>query len=347
MVQRARKQKARTQKDRVLHVGIDLGTSRSAIAASNGRRDWVESYVGWPRDFVARKALGDTVLFGAEALDNRLSLDVYRPLQHGVIKEGTARDEESVMALIEHLFEMTNATGEETIYAAVGVPAEALKINKLALKEVVAQYANTLMVVSEPFAVAYGQGLLSDALVIDIGAGTTDFCVMHGTMPGEDDQRTILAAGDYIDQQLLSLVTEQYPGAKFTIDTVRNFKEEAAYVDKAGARYDVEVPVNGKLTKCDVTDAIGRACESIVGAILETTIELIARLDPEYQERVRKNIVLAGGGSQIRNLAKNLESALNDYGPSKVTCAQDPLYAGAIGALSLAKDMPKDYWEEM
>ena len=25
--------------------------------------------------------------------------------------------------------------------------------------------------------------------------GTTDFCVMHGTMPGEDDQRTLALAG--------------------------------------------------------------------------------------------------------------------------------------------------------
>ena len=32
-------------------VGIDLGTSRSAIVASNGQRAWVESYVGWPKDF--------------------------------------------------------------------------------------------------------------------------------------------------------------------------------------------------------------------------------------------------------------------------------------------------------
>lgn len=41
----------------VLHVGIDLGTSRSAICASNGGRNLVESYVGWPVDMVARKVV--------------------------------------------------------------------------------------------------------------------------------------------------------------------------------------------------------------------------------------------------------------------------------------------------
>ena len=39
----------------VLHVGIDLGTSHSAISASHGARHVIDSYVGWPVDMVARK----------------------------------------------------------------------------------------------------------------------------------------------------------------------------------------------------------------------------------------------------------------------------------------------------
>ena len=31
-------------------VGIDLGTSRSSVSASNGERHVVDSYVGWPVD---------------------------------------------------------------------------------------------------------------------------------------------------------------------------------------------------------------------------------------------------------------------------------------------------------
>jgi rod shape-determining protein MreB len=37
----------------MLYVGIDLGTSRSAISSNNGNRNWIESYVGWPEDFIA------------------------------------------------------------------------------------------------------------------------------------------------------------------------------------------------------------------------------------------------------------------------------------------------------
>ena len=51
----------------ILNVGIDLGTSRSAISSSNGQRHLVESYVGWPVDMVARKVLKKNVLIGDEA----------------------------------------------------------------------------------------------------------------------------------------------------------------------------------------------------------------------------------------------------------------------------------------
>ena len=35
-----------------LCIGIDLGTSRSSISASNGERHVVDSYVGWPLDMI-------------------------------------------------------------------------------------------------------------------------------------------------------------------------------------------------------------------------------------------------------------------------------------------------------
>ena len=44
-----------------------------------------------------------TASSGEEALENRLSLELSRPLAHGVIKEGIERDEEAVRALFNHL----------------------------------------------------------------------------------------------------------------------------------------------------------------------------------------------------------------------------------------------------
>ena len=39
---------------------------------------------------------------------------------------------------------------------------------------------------------------------------------------------------------------------------------------------------------------------------METTLELVSRFDPEYQDQIMSNIVLSGGGSQIRGLADRL-----------------------------------------
>ena len=334
--------------DEKMVVGIDLGTSRSAISAINGRKKWVESYVGWPKDFIARKVVGKPILFGEEAIDHRLSLDLYRPLKNGVIKEGTARDEEAVKELIQHLISLVrNKSDESKIRAVVGVPAESFKVNKVAIKKAVSEFADSLLVVSEPFAVAYGVNALDNAMVIDVGAGTVDFCIMHGTVPAEEDQRTVLTAGDYIDQQLFNFIEERYPDSDFTLHMIRRFKEENSFVGEPDKAVKVDLPVNGKPTAHDITDEMRRACESILPAIVESTLELIAKFDPEYQDEIRKNIILAGGGSQIKGLAEHLENVLSEYGTAKVMIVDDPLFGGAEGALALAQDMPEDYWTDL
>ena len=86
-----------------------------------------------------------------------------------------------------------------------------IKVNKTALKNAISEHASKLMVVSEPFSVAYGLGALDNTMILDIGAGTVDFCIMHGTVPMEEDQRSLLMAGDYVDEQLLKLLNEKHP----------------------------------------------------------------------------------------------------------------------------------------
>jgi rod shape-determining protein MreB len=336
-----------SKKDSMLYIGIDLGTSRSVVSASNGNRKWVDSYIGWPKDFVAKKMLGKRVLFGSEALEHRLALNLSRPLQNGVLKEGTERDEAAVQELIGHLIELADVGQDNEICVAVGVPAEALKVNKTAIKNAISQHAKKLMVVSEPFSVAYGLGALDNAMIVDIGAGTVDFCIMHGTVPMEEDQRSILLAGDYVDEQLLKLLCEKHPEANFSLNMVRRFKEKHGFVGEPKRRIKIEAPVDGKFTQFDITEEMRKACESPMPAIVETVIDLIASFDPEFQENVRKNIIVAGGGSQLSGLDSYLNEATKQFEPCTFTCINDPLYAGADGALALASDMPEEFLEKL
>jgi rod shape-determining protein MreB len=334
-------------KNEILQVGIDLGTSRSSISASNGSRHVIDSYVGWPVDMVARKVVKKSVLFGKEALDNRPMLDLHRPLERGLIKEGSAKDEEAVRELLRHLISLAGAKEGQKVFAVVGVPAEALRVSKQHLRKAVSGLADSLMIVSEPFAVAYGMDSLLHTMIIDIGAGTTDFCVMNGRYPTDEDQRTLTNAGDAIDEHLATLVRNKLPDGRFSVFMVREWKEKGSFVGEPKKPVQVKVPVHGKPTDLDITAEMRRACESLLGPISETMLDLISRVEPEYQEDVRRNVILAGGGSQIPGLAAALEKTLDEMGGGRVRAVEDPVFAGSNGGLAIALDAPETDWESL
>ena len=333
----------------VLHVGIDLGTSRSAVSASNGERHLLDSYVGWPVDLVARKILKKKVLIGREALDKRPMLDLRRPLERGVIKEGAEKDAAAVHELLRHLIALTGVPSEAeerpSVRAVVGVPARALRVNKQHLRQAMQGIADSLMIVSEPFAVAYGTEALLHTMIIDIGAGTADFCVMNGRYPTDEDQRTLDIAGDTIDARLATLVQERYPAAQFSTHMVRTWKEQSGFVGQQQDRVMVTMPVAGKPTQLDITNEMRSACESLVPPVAETMLDLLARVEPEYQERVRHNIILAGGSSLLRGLGDGLQQALAEVGGGQVRVVPDPAFAGADGGLAIALDALDSDWD--
>jgi rod shape-determining protein MreB len=335
----------------ILHVGIDLGTSRSAISASNGERFVVDSFVGWPLDMVAKKVLKREVLIGHEAVSNRTMLDLHRPLERGLLKEGSEKDVEAVRELLMHLLRLVGVNGGKVkasdVRAVVGVPAAALRTNKQYLRNSMKGIVDSLLIVSEPFAVAYGLDALLHTMIIDIGAGTTDFCVMKGRYPTEEDQRTLTIAGDSIDTQLLKLIEEKFPQVTVTVFMVREWKEKHSFVGEPPSKVIVTAPVKGVPTEIDITNELRTACETALGPIVETMVDLLARVEPEFQERVRSNIILSGGGGLIRGLADAIEAALKGVGGGKVRYMEDPVFVGSDGGLALAIDAPEGDWEKL
>ena len=335
----------------VLHVGIDLGTSRSSISSSSGERHVIESYVGWPLDMVARKVLKKPVLIGREALDNRSMLDLHRPLEQGLIKEGSDKDESAVRELLWHLLSLVGVDRENRngrkVRAVVGVPAEALRVNKQQVRKALQGAVDSLMIVSEPFAVAYGMEALLHTLVIDSGAGTTDLCVMNGRLPTEEDQRTLPQAGDWVDEQLLRLVKARYPDASVSIHMVRQWKEEGSFVGNSKTPVVVTAPVAGKPTQLDITNEMRQACEGILPPVVESMLDLLSRAQPDYQEKIRNNVVVSGGTGLIRGLGPRLEQDLQQVGGGKVRVVKDPIYVGSDGGLAIAMDAPESDWERL
>src|SRR5438876_6262078 len=334
-----------------LCVGIDLRTSRSSISASNGERHVIDSSVGWPVDLVARKLIKKPVLIGREALDSRSMLDLRRPLERGLIKEGSEKDERAVQEILRHLMSLSGVKqkgkSRQKVRAVIGVPAEAFRVSKQRLRGAMDGIADSVMLVSEPFAVAYGLEALLHAVISDIGAGTADFCVMRGRYPTEQDQRALPNAGDAIDEQLAKLIRERHPEVQFSIHMIRDWKEKWAFVGKPKRRVTVSAPVKGKASDVDITDELRSACESILPPICETLLDLVAHVEPEFQDKVRHKVILAGGSALISGLTDAIEKALLDVGGGRATVVKDPVFAGSDGGLAIARDASNSDWERL
>ncbi len=332
----------------VLYIGVDLGTFRSVMVSSESHEEEELTVIGTPKDHIARNFLKRDVLFGEDALKNRLALDLFRPLEHGVIKD-SQKDREFIAHFITHLIGLSDPEDYDRVVAVIGAPAEASYVDKTYIFDAAAGTVNACMIISEPFAVAYALDMLEHTLVIDIGAGTTDICRVYGTIPEPSDQVHSQYAGDYVDNQIIEQVQMKYNGAQVTKDMARRWKEEHSFTGSSQPDDPVMVDfsIEGKAMTLDITDCIQTACESIVDPIVENVKELVASSNPEYHDSFRKNMILAGGGSGIRGLGALIEERLSDLGEVNVHVVDDPVRLGAMGGLRLSMEVPEDMWKNL
>jgi rod shape-determining protein MreB len=338
-------------------VGMDLGTFKTSVASSTGYRDVLQTAVGWPKDHIGRTLLGRDVVFGKDLVEHRLALDIVRPFEKGALKYGDnkatgltdaqiKKHAEATRLVVEYaVARVAQATGP--VYGVIGVPARAKQLNKKFILDNVANVFEAVAVVSEPFTIAYGMNRLADTLVVDIGAGTTDICPMYGTYPAEEEQITIPMGGDLIDEEFEKRLKAKYPEAQVSRNMIRELKEKYGFVHDVNDQAVVQLPVDGKPKSFDVTEPLKAACLTIVQPIVQAVRQLVGKFDPEFQQRMRNNIILGGGGSQLRGLDRIIETSLKEYGGGKVTRVSDATYAGAVGALKLAMNMPAEGWTQL
>jgi len=326
-----------------LYVGIDLGTYQSTIASSAGASHTIETIVGRPKDPVARNFLGRDVLFGNDALKNKLACNLYRPMAAGVAQDDEA-NLAAAKAFVSHLLETVDPEEYDEVFGVICSPSHVSFTDKSNLVATLRGQVNAIMVVTEPFATAYGIEEIASSIVVDIGAGTTDIARIYGTFPNEEDQVTIQEAGDWLDLELMELIKKKYTGAQITKDMVRRWKEESSYVSGDAREIMVELSVEGKKQVVDVGDLIQEACELIIPLVGNAIKKIIAGADPEYQPVLRNNIILSGGGSLIDGVSGRIADEIADIGDVNVWCVEDAIGSVANGALKLAGEMPDDMY---
>ena len=340
-------------------LGIDLGTFHTAVACSNGRREVIETAVGWPKDHIAREVLGREIVFGAEIHENRPALDVLRPFEKATLKycanEGgssidhdTHSRADAARQVLAHAVDKVVSRGSATLCGVVGVPSRANREAKQAMLKIAQDVLDAVILVPEPFAAGYGTNRSQGALVIDIGAGTIDIYTMFGTLPSDEDQVTVSFGGDYIDEEFCQRMLTVYPEARLSLNMARKIKEKHGFVGGEERSVNIKLPVKGRPPQqFDVTEPLRNSCEMLVAKIVKGVHQLSWNLDPEIHERVIGNILLSGGGSQLRGLDHALEKALAEFGRVSVTRVYDSTFAGAMGALRLAMDTPAEHWDKL
>ena len=303
----------------------------------------IETVVGRPKDPVARNFLKRDVLFGADALKNKLACNLYRPMAAGVAQDDEA-NLAAAKAFVSHLIETVDPEEFDEVFGVICSPSHVSFTDKSNLVATLRGQVNAIMVVTEPFATAFAINEIGGSIVVDIGAGTTDIARIYGTFPTDEDQVTIQEAGDWLDIELQTLIAKKFTGAQITKDMVRKWKEESSYVGGDVRTVEVSLSVDGKSQNVDIGDLIQEACELLIPKVGNAIKRIVAEADPEYQPVLRNNIILSGGGSLIEGLAERVAREIADIGDVNVWCVENPLEKVAEGALMLASEMPDDQY---
>lgn len=352
-----------SDKKRKLFVGLDLGTLESCVitklskpGSGEHQGTWIPSIVGYPEDGILAGILpgNSRMLHGEEAIANSLHLRLVNPLSDGVVSDGDA-----ARSFLAYIREKIDPERKREVYCVIGIPAVADTEAKSRLQEAAKGAFEGILFIPEPFLAALGmrdENRLQDAeytdpvsnsLFVDIGAGTTDFCIVQGYFPKQEDLLSIPFAGNEVDVLLDKGIREAYPEVDIPLSMSRSFKESYSYVGESESGVRVKVPIDGKPRKIEIGKQIGEACNSLLSEIFESLKVVIGKASPQSVFELLQNIILTGGGSRIRNIDQELQRLLVDDGyedPDVTISSRENMPFVAIGALKVAKAAREDQW---
>lgn len=344
-------------------LGLDFGTNKSCVlAGAAGSGDIavskvVPTCVGYVKEGMVEGIIAGNaaVLYGDAALENKLHVNLVAPMEQGVIAQpDAARD------FLRHLRGLADPTGRAEIRAVIGVPANAGEAAREDIRRCAHGIFDRVLLIPEPFLAALGfrdnsrlgqPGYIDpviNSLFIDIGGGTSDLCLVQGYFPTSEDQISIPFAGDAIDRLMEAELNRTYPNNGLSRHRVREIKEAHGYVGPSRRPLDVKVVIGGKAHVLEMADVIGNACNTLIEKIYPALTTLIARASSDSVVALLQNIIITGGGSQLKGIDTVLQQKLaaDGYESPKVRLAgQDYKRYVAIGALKAARAARENQWQ--
>lgn len=350
-------------KKRKLHVGLDLGTLQSCFVTKLNKPGTDENtgtliptVVGYPEDGILSGILpgNSRMLHGDDAISNELHLRLVTPLSDGVVT-----DLEATKSFLKYLRSQVDPEYKREVLCVIGIPAVADADAKENLKKAAKGAFDGILFIPEPFLAALGmrdedrlqdpeyRDPVSNSLFVDIGAGTTDFCIVQGYFPKPEDLLSIPFAGNEVDVLLDRAIRDEYPEVDVPISMIRKFKESYSYAGESESGARVKVPVGGKPRKIEIGKQVGESCNQLLQEIFDSIKKVIAMASPQSVFSLLQNIILTGGGSRIRNIDQELQRLLADDGyeePEVTISSREIKPFVAIGALKVAKAARDDQW---
>lgn len=344
-------------------VGFDLGTNKSCILAGSAAAPdltvskVVPTVVGYVKDGIVDGIVAGnrSILFGDDALANMLHVRLVAPLAEGVIAQPeAARD------FLKHIRSLADPSGSAEIRAVVGVPANAGEPARDDIRRCAYGIFDRILLIPEPFLAALGfrddsrvgqPGYIDpvvNSLFIDIGGGTSDLCLVQGYFPTRDDQISIPFAGDAIDQLMHDELNRIYPNNGLSRIKIRELKETHGYVGPSRRPLEVKVIMGGKGRTLELADVLGQSGNVLIDKIYPALTALIQRASSDSVVTLLQNIIVTGGGSQIRGIDTLLQQKLTDEGyeaPKVRLAGQDFKRYVALGALKAARAARENQWQ--
>jgi rod shape-determining protein MreB len=244
------------------------------------------------------------------------------------------------------------------------MPASSDLLARENARNAVRGFFQKVLFVPEPFLAALGvrneakltdpdyQDPVLNSIYVDVGAGSTDVCLVQGHYPTVDDQLSVAFAGDAVDQIILDRVLAQYPESGLTVNRVREIKEKHSWVlaEDGTTPAIATVMVGGKTRKIDVTAHVGAGCDALLQKTFAMTRELIMRANPDTVSELLRNVIITGGGSLIKGFGVALQAKLIEEGfesPQVRVLGENYKDYVAHGALKVARMARENQWQTL
>ena len=323
-------------------LAIDLGTANTVIYQNS------QIVLDEPSIVAIDNHTGKCIAIGQKAKlmheRNNPGIRTIRPLRDGVIADFNAA-EMMIRGFIKQVNSKHHSLFTPNLKVVVGIPSGSTEVEIRAVRDSTEHAGGRdVFLIFEPMASALGIGLEVEKpignMVVDIGGGTTEIAVI--SLGGLVYQDSIRTAGDVFTADIQQYLRQQHNirVGEITAEKIKiavgavipdlDEDEPEPFIVR-GPNLMTAHPVEATITHQEIAHCLDKSIAKIEASILH----VLENTPPElYSDIVENGIWLAGGGAQLRGLAKRFTDKVN----IQFHVCDDPLHAVARGTCEALKN---------